>query len=92
MGPREAHVNSQPAAVEWAINLLATVGVWPVITVGSVAVLAAWCGLGTLLWRRDQHREQAAAERAIDELQQYANDPHTRTRLDQTCQPRKEKP
>jgi 2-methylisocitrate lyase-like PEP mutase family enzyme len=87
MGPREAHVNPHPA-VEWTVNLLAENGN-ALIGIGTAALAAAWCAFHALC-RRIEHRHRSRY--AIDELQQYANDPTVRTRLDQTCQPRKEKP
>lgn len=43
--------------VDWFINLVATYGIWAVIAVGTLAILAVWLIAGILL---DRHERRAA--------------------------------
>lgn len=63
-------------AVDWFINLVATYGIWAVIAIGTLAILAVWLLLGILL---DRHERRVAlrgqAIHSLQLLEQYANDP-----------------
>jgi hypothetical protein len=53
---RQAGDSIHPA-VDWFINLVATYGIWAVIAVGTLAILAVWLLLGILL---DRHERRVA--------------------------------
>jgi hypothetical protein len=80
--------NHLPPVVDWFVNLVATYGIWPVISVGCVAILTIWTGLGTLLYRAERRhirRAEAAQRQAdLDTCNAIWNTP--------THSPRREKP
>ncbi|MFD6490335.1 hypothetical protein [Streptomyces sp. NPDC060188] len=77
-------------AVDWFINLVATYGIWAVIAVGTLAILAVWLLIGILLDRHERRAAQRADQRSASSQEDLAtcqaiwNTPST--------QPRKETP
>lgn len=63
-------------AVDWFINLVATYGIWAVIAVGTLAILAVWLLIGILLDRHERRVElRGQTIHSLRQLEQYANDP-----------------
>jgi len=59
-------------AADWYLNLLATYGLIPVLTGGTIAIVAIWCGIGAACHlagrirdRRTERRDRTAAWRQL---------------------------
>ncbi|MFD9463516.1 hypothetical protein [Streptomyces sp. NPDC060027] len=67
--------NHLPPIADWFINLVAQYGIWTVIGVGTAAIVAVMCAIGAGCQLIRWHRQRRADERAIRQLELFANDP-----------------